>query len=387
MEDDLLPPIPAITAMIPPLPYKYDPEDERVNALLDTVSAFCGAEFTEVPPDPDGEEGVPVPLADEEAPKPKPGDPDFVIDPDDPDKSGQIDPDKPGLQPGEIVDPDDPSVEPAPLLPDELDKLREAYKIALEKNIEEKTDYWAKLWQVIRLISAMGCWTESHDDTFILQYRTQRYEAEQTCACGRCCRCDEDTIVIPIEYAPLELHPDTTKNPVERQMEARPFIKGVISVIVNGKREETVIDQEYLNEHYDHYTQKLYINREDFSDLLYAGGRCCCLCKRKLVVTLWYNAGYYEIPQTILPLVCQLMGKIEDSKKPLSDCEAAVTQVSGLLKSMKTGNIQYAWSDNNNALGNTQALFTEIYNIASMAELFGLSRCDIINHEEAGDVI
>lgn len=377
MEDETLMPTPAIVEMIPPLPYEYDPEDERINAILDNVSAFCGAEFTEVPQNPDEEPGVPVPLADDEGTKPQPGGPDFVIDPNDPDKTGQIDPDIPG--------------DPYPEWPsDELDKLREAYQTALAKNIEEKTDYWAKLWQVIRLISTMACWTESHDDTFIIQYRTQRYEAGQTrSCCGRCCNCDEDTITIPIEYAPLKRYLDQDKNPVEREFEAKPFIKAVISVVVNGRRCEEVISQEYLNSHYDPYTQKLYISRNDFPNLLLSG-RCpgaCCLCNRKLTITLWYNAGYYNIPQAILPLVCQLMGKIEDSKKPLSDCTAAVTQVSGLLKSMKTGNIQYMWSDRDNALGNTQSLFTEIYNIASMAELFGLSRCDIINHEEAGDVV
>lgn len=369
MEDEELNQTPAITAMIPPLPHSYDPDDDRINAILDEVSTFCGAKFTEVPPNPDDEEGGGdiVPLDDAPAE-------------DDNDKNGDGIPD--------VEDPGSPS-EPYPEGPsEELDKLREAYKIALAQNIIEKTDYWAKLWQVIRLISTMGCWTEGYDDTLIVQYRTQQYSAEQTCSChGNCCECDADTVIIPIEYAPLELNPDGELNPLERKMTAKPFIKGMISVIVNGKREEQEIPQEYLNERYDPYTGKLYIMREDFSDLLYAGGKCCCLCKRKLTITLWYNAGYYSLPKAILPLVCQLMGKIEDSKKPLSDCTAAVTQVSGLLKSMKTGNIQYAWSDRDNALGNTQSLFTEIYNIASMAELFGISRCDLISTEEAGDVI
>ncbi len=370
MEDELdQTQTPAITEMIPPLPYVYDPEDERTNMILDEVAAFCGAEFTEVPPDPDDEEGGGdiMPLDDEPAE-------------DDNDKNHDGIPD--------VEDPGSPA-EPYPEGPsEELDKLREAYKTALAKNIAEKEEYWAILWQVIRLISTMGCWTESHDDTFIVQYRTQQYIAEQASSCTcHCCKCDEDTIVIPIDYAPLQLHPDDDKNPVEKKFDARPFIKGVISVVVDGKREEATIDQEYLNDRYDPYTQKLYINREDFPEVLYDQGRCCCLCLRKLTITLWYNAGYYGIPKTLLPLVCQLMGKIKDSKKPLSDCEAAVTQVSGLLKSMKTGNIQYAWSDRDNKLANTQALFTEIYNIASMAELFGLSRCDIINQEEAGDVI
>ena len=164
MEDEKLNLTPEIVATIPPLPHQYDPEDSRVVSILETVSSFCGAEFTEVPQNPDEEPGVPVPLINDEEEKPKPGDPDFVIDPDDPDKTGQIDPDTPGNP-----YPDWPS--------DELDKLREAYQTALAKNLEEKSDYWAKLWQVIRLISTMGCWTESHDDTFIIQYRTPRVVA------------------------------------------------------------------------------------------------------------------------------------------------------------------------------------------------------------------
>lgn len=371
MNDELdEPQIPAITAMIRPLPYTYDPEDSRVTAILDEAAAFCGMEFTEVPPNPDSEEegGDVMPL-----------DGDTPVEEEDNDKNHDGIPD--------IEEPASPA-EPYPEQTDELDKMREAYKNALAKNTAEKEEYWAILWQVIRLISTMGCWTESHDDTFIIQYRTQQYAAEQASSCTcHCCKCDEDVIVIPIDYAPLEINPDESLNPIEKKMTAKPFIKGVISVVVNGKREEVTIDQEYLNERYDPYTQKLYINREDFPELLYNQGRCCCLCLRKLTITLWYNAGYYGIPKTLLPLVCQLVGKIKDSKKPLSDCEAAVTQVCGLLKSMKTGNIQYAWSDNDSKLANTQALFTEIYNIASMTELFGLSRCDIINQEEAGDVI
>lgn len=415
--------MPKETAAIPPLPFVYDENDSRVVSILERVAEFCGKEFTEIPPDPDGEDnpdydpddpdnpenppkegGDIMPLdddvevgdgdgeneEDEEGGsiagskdpehKPKPGDPDFEIDPDDPDKEGQIDPDIPG-QPY----PDGTGEDPNP----DLDDLRDKYKKALEDNAKEKAEYWALLWQVLRLISNMACWTDTHDDTFIVQYRTQSFQARQHNGCSRsCCNCDEDTIVIPIEYAPLELHPDETKNHTERIFDARPFIKGVISVIVRGKREEVVIDQSYLNERYDPFTQKLYINREDFPDILYNGkDGCCCLCERELNITLFYNAGYYMIPEALLPLICQLMGKIEDSKLPLSDCTAALSQVSGLLKSMKLGNIQYTWSDIDDKLSNTQALFTEIYNTASLAELFGLSRCNLINKVDAGDVI
>lgn len=391
MDDEIK--TPELTAAIPPLPSVYDEEDSRVVEILNAVSEYCGKEFTEVPPNPDGEDnpnydpndplsppktgGDIMPLDDEPEDKPQPGDPGFVVDPDDPNKTGQIDPDKPGLQPDEGTS------------DEKMDELRAAYKEALEKNKEEKASYWAMLWQVIRLISTMACWTESYDDTFVVQHRNQTYDAKQANGCCKaCCRCDEDQIMIPIDYAPLEKHLDPDKNVWEQQFDARPFIGAVISVVISGKRQETKIDAKYLNERYDPYTQKLYINREDFPDVLYNGkdGRCC-LCERDLTITLFYNAGYYAIPQALLPLVCQLMGKIEDSKKPLSECSAALSQVSGLLKSMKTGNIQYTWSDNDEKLANTQNLWAEIYNVASMAELYSLSRCNLINKEDAGDVI
>lgn len=400
--DGFMLPTPEVIAAMPALPSTYDENDSRVVDILNAVSTYCGKEFTEVPPDPDGTDnpdydkddptsppkdgGIAVPLAEEgqetgqEEDKPQPGDPDFTIDPDDPNKTGQIDPDVPG-EPYPEGTGEDPN-------PD-LDSLRDAYKAALAQNLAEKQSYWAVLWQVIRLISTMSCWTESYDDTFIVQWRKQTFEAKQVNGCCKaCCRCDEDQIVIPIDYAPLEVHPDTGKNPWEQEFDSKPFIGGVINVVIDGKPEQTKIDAEYLNERYDSFTQKLYINREDFPDVLYANGcNSCCLCERDLTVTLYYNAGYYGIPQALLPLVCQLMGKVEDSKLPLSDCTAALSQVSGLLKSMKTGNIQYTWSDNDNKLANTQNLFAEVYNVASLAELFGLSRCNIVNKIDAGDVI
>lgn len=364
-------PTPQVIAAIPPLPYVYDETDSRVVEILENVSTFCGKEFTLVPPNPDGEKdpetgevegGVPVPLTEEEPTEPTEED----------NGSAEKYPEGTGEEPN----------------PD-LDALRVAYQAALKANTEEKTTYWAILWQVLRLISTMGCWTESHDDTFILQHRKQVFSAKQANGCCRaCCNCDEDQIVIPIEYAPLEKHPDTDKNIWEQELDAKPFIGGVITVIIGGVRQEVKLDSEYLNEHYDHYTQKLYIMREDFPEILFNNRNdCCCLCERDLTITLHYNAGYYTIPQTLLPLICQLMGKIEDSKQPLSDCTAALTQVSGLLKSMKTGNIQYTWADNDEKLANTQNLWAEIYNIATMGELFSISRCEIINKEVAGEVI
>lgn len=374
MEDDL--PTPQLVAAIPPLPYTYDEEDSRVVDILNQVSEFCGKEFTEVPPNPDGEKNP-------ETGELEGGD----IMPLDDTPEEDNDKNKDGIP--DVEDPGSPA-EPYPEGPsEELDKLREAYKLALEKNAEEKASYWAILWQVIRLISNMGCWTESHDDTFIVQQRRQVFHAKQAYGCcKKCCNCDEDNVIIPIEYAPLEKHPDPDKNTWEQELDNQPFIGGVISIVINGVRQETKIEAEYLNQHYDPYAQKLYITRDEFPEVLYSSRvDCCCLCERDLTIIVFYNAGYYRVPQALLPLICQLMGKIEDSKKPLSDCTAALTQVSGLLKSMKNGNIQYTWTDGDNGLENTQNLFAEIYNIASMAELFSISRCNIINYESAGEVI
>lgn len=381
--------MPKEIAAIPALPSTYNENDSRVVDILNKAAAFCGKEFTVIPPNPDGEDnpdydpenpddptnppkegGDIMPLDDDIEVKPKPGDDDFVIDPEDPDKEGQIDPDVPG-EPY----PDGTGEDPNP----DLDDLRDKYKEALAKNKEEKEAYWAVLWQVIRLLSTMSCWTESYDDTFIVQKRTQIFNAKQVNGCCKpCCNCDEDQIMIPLEYAPLG----------DCERGDKPFIRAIITVFVKGEKREVVVDQEYLNDRYDYTGQRLFINREDFPDILYVGNcGTCCLCERDLTITLFYNAGYCTIPEAILPLICQMMGKVEDSKLPLSNCKAAFEQVSGLLKSKKMGNIQYTWSDNDNKLANTQNLFAEIYNVAMLGELFGLSRCEIVNKVDAGDVI
>lgn len=365
-------PTPELISIIPPLPYKYDPEDERVNAILDEVAEFCGHEFTEVPQNPDEEPGAPMPLADSDDEKPQPGDPDFVIDPDGPDETGQIDPDKPG--------------EPYPEQTDELDKLREEYKAAKAKNLEEKESYWAILWQVIRLISDATCWTNSYDDTFIMQHRTQEHKAVQL---GYCEFAKNKCVCVPptqyqLFYAPVESCDETDDNPMEKTHKVKPFIGGEIHYTDEvGEYQIEKIPQEYLNSHYNPHTEKVTINPADFESLV--AKRCECL--QEVDIVLHYNAGYCSIPKALLPLICQLINKIEDSKQSINECAGAMTQVAGLLKSKKVGNIQYSWSDKDTEASKTQALFTQIYNLANVAELFSISRCDIINIEEAGEVI
>lgn len=370
-----------ISGELPPLSYTYDPDDTLVVSIVDQVAEFCGMEFTEVPENPDGrpnpdwdpsdpsspekDGGQPMPLSDEEENKPKPGDPDFVIAPDDPNKEGQIDPDAPGqpYPPGTGEDPN----------PD-LDDARDEYKKALEANLKERQTYWTKLWQVIRFISNITCWTDQIDDTFLMQTRTQYYNVEQVCGCRPgCCHCNEDEIDIPLEYSPIPDH---------------PFVDGEITVFINGKPISEKIPEKYLDEHLDHSTNVLHLIREDFPETLYYHGKCCCLCRRKAVVKLRYNAGYESIPLGLLPMICPLLKKIDESKNGLSDCANTMTQVSGLLKAKKVGNIQYQWSDNETNSQKTLSLYTDLYNLASVDEVYALSRCYIAEMpEEMGDVI
>lgn len=394
------PQMPVVVAAKPALPYVYDEEDSRCVDILEKVAAFCGKEFTEVPENPDGtpnpdhdpedptsppnEGGVPVAQAEEggeeEEEKPQPGDPDFVIDPDDPDKTGQIDPDVPGEKypegTGEESNPD-------------LDGLRQAYKNALQQNAIEKAEYWSNIWQAIRFLSNVACWSDNATDTFIVQVRQQTYSAKQVNACSRqCCRCDEDTIVIPLDYSPLYFDSNIEEPHHYDPEEDFAFVGGVISAIINGKPEQVKISSRYLNEHYDPYTQRIYITRDDFPEILLSNrNECCCLCLRDVNITLYYNAGYETIPDALLSLICPILGRIEDAKLSPNQCAMAMTQVSGLLKSKKVGDVQYTWSDKDTEASKTQALYTELFNIANIAELEAISRCAIVTAIDAGEVI
>lgn len=376
-------PTPEEIEIVPALPYNYSADDERINRILDDVAEFCGKEFTVVPPNPDGEKdpetgeiegGVPVPHANEGTDVP-PVETEGEADPD----YGGNEHDNSGAEKypegtGEETDPD-------------LDELRAAYKEAKEKNEAEKASYWALLWQVIRLLSDATCWTDSYDDTFIYQYRSQTHEIDQKPRCcpvqGRCANWTK----IKLHYAPVEItcDPDDDRAPQEREHIAKPFIGGEFHYMdETGDYKIVKIDQKYLNKHYNLHTQEVTIMGADFPDVLTYGK---CDCPQTVTLVLHYNAGYCNIPKALLPLVCQLIHKIEDSTKSINECAGAMTQVAGLLKSKKIGNVQYSWSDKDTEASKTQALFTELYNIANVAELFSISRCDIINTEIAGEVI
>lgn len=238
-------------------------------------------------------------------------------------------------------------------------------------------EMWAKIWLVLRLFSLVTCWTDTSDDLFLMQTRKQQVSLKQMNGCRRnCCYCDEDQIVIPLEYAPLY------------DVDECMYVSGTISVVVRGKIIREEISLEYLKDHTDPFTGKLYIMRDDFPDVLLANRDCCCLCERECTITLEYNAGYETIPDGLLPLICPLLSKIDAAKVGLADCASAMTEVVGLLKRKKVGNVEYEWSDKDSNTAVTQALFTDIFDIGMLAELEAISRCDgIASVEQMGDVV
>ena len=101
-----------------------------------------------------------------------------------------------------------------------------------------------------------------------------------------------------------------------------------------------------------------------------------------------YNAGYARLPNGLLPLMCPIIAKIDEAKISLSDCASAMTKTVGLLKRMKNGNIEREWSDKDNGASATETLLTDIFDIALVAELQAISRCEeITTPDEFGDVI
>lgn len=238
-------------------------------------------------------------------------------------------------------------------------------------------ELWSRIWLVLRLFSLVTCWTDGIDDLFLMQTRKQQTTVEQLCGCRRnCCNCDEDQIIVPLEFAPLY------------DNEECMYVGGTISVVIGGKVVKEEIPADYLYEHTDPYTNKLYIMREDFPDILLWNNRCCCLCRRQCVITLEYNAGYETLPDGLLPLICPLLSKLSSAKVGTSDCAAAMTQVVGLLKRKKVGNVEYEWSDNDPDTADTLALLTDLFDVAMLAEIEAISRCDdAISIGEMGDVV
>lgn len=332
-----------------PVAYIYDKDDPRVVHITDQVIDFCGYEMTEVPPNPDEEPGVPLPLSGDE-----------------PTQDGE---DNEGQEiPGSPADPY-PDGESDGLL-----KLREEYKNALAKNLEEREELWPKIWQAIRYISHLACWTDSDNDTFITSVRHQVEEVSAKCTCTQhCCECDQNVIAIKLDYGPVPRN---------------PFSIAHLSGVYGGEILREVIGHEYLNDHFDPVTGTLYINRRDYPNLLLDKGRPCCLCEHRITIDLEYLAGYDDIPDGILPLVCPIIAKINEAKVAMSSCHQAMTQVAGLLKRKKSGNVEYEWSNVNSDSQKTQTLYTELYNIATLDEVMAISRCYMLDTaDEIGDVI
>lgn len=240
----------------------------------------------------------------------------------------------------------------------------------------EPEKLWPIIWQALRFISNITCWDDAPEDLFLVQRRVQTYDTSVMCGCSpNCCDCDANYVIIPLEYAPYPTDIDD------------PFIKGTISAMVNGEYKSVEIDAEYLNKHLNRSRNKLYISRTDFADILMDGNICCCLCKRDVTIELEYNAGYTAIPAGIFPVLCALINKIQNNFDD-TDCHDNMTQVSGLLKRKKVGNVEYEWSTQDTTTSKTATLYSDIHDIAVVDEVLALSRCYLNNQkEELGDVV
>lgn len=222
---------------------------------------------------------------------------------------------------------------------------------------------WSYIWQVIRRLSVFACWADNHNDTFILQTRTQQFSAKQVNKCCRgCCRCDEDIVKVPLEYEPVV-----------------GYISGSISVVIGGRVVTQEIPLDYLNEHTDWETGILYINREDFPNILMYHGDCCCLCNRDLRIKLVYNAGFEALPVGILPVVCHLINTIDTDTS--DNCVNTMTTTAGLLKRKKVGNVEYEWSDKDDSTYTVNKLTAELSALGVLGEVMALSRCAIADDE------
>lgn len=233
---------------------------------------------------------------------------------------------------------------------------------------------WPIIWRALRRITTINCWDDAPEDLFVLQGRTQIYDTTVKCGCSpNCCDCDENYVIIPLEYAPYPVSVDS------------PFVSGRITAMIDGKFVATSIDVEYLNSHLNKSTNELYISRTDFSDFLMDGSHCCCLCERNVSVELQYNAGYAEIPAGLLPVLCAIIKKEAGSS---DDCHDNMTETSGLLKRKKVGNVEYEWSTKDTSKANTSAILADFYDLGLVDEVLAISRCYLATQSsEIGDVV
>lgn len=233
-------------------------------------------------------------------------------------------------------------------------------------------DTWSYIWQVLRRLSIFTCWAESNDDTLILQVRTQNYSVKQENACCRgCCRCDDDVLRVPLSYEPVP---------------EQGYISGKMTVMIGGRMVTEVLEPEYLAEHTDWETGILYLNREDFPNTLLYKGSCCCLCNRDVRITLVYNAGFELIPNGMLPTICALLEKVDTDTS--DNCAQAMSEVSGLLKRKKVGNVEYEWDVADDSAYTVDRLYAELNTLGVLGEIMVYNRCSIAEPEiETGDVV
>ena len=274
-------------------------------------------------------------------------------------------------------------IDPLPYIYDETnEKIVEISKLIsdfcgiTEENDKYPVDptvLWPLIWQTLRLISSVTCWDDAPEDLFLTQTREQNYFVSLRCKCIRCKLCDDDFVIIPLEYIPL--------NGTDFWVNVK------ITGMINGKYTEQEIEPEYLATHYDKAKNQLYLEKTLFYDIIRENGDNCCRCEHKMNVVLEYNAGYDIVPKGLLPAICYILNKVNNGVDE-EDCHDNLTQTSGLLRRKKVGNVEYEWSVSDTTNSKTATLYSDLHDLGMLDEVLAISRCYLATQqEELGDVV
>lgn len=240
-----------------------------------------------------------------------------------------------------------------------------------DKYPTEPAVLWPLIWQTLRILSNITCWSDTIDDLFLTQTRTQSYPVIiDHCEC-LCRLCDDAFVIIPLEFSP---HPDDF------------MISVTISGMVNGEFVKRELDVETVMKGFDEGQDKLYLPKQMFYDLIKQYDNCCS-CVYNMTVTMKYNAGYDGIPQGLYPAVCYILNKINNSVD-IEDCHDNLTTTSGLLQRKKVGNVEYQWSTQDTTNSKTATLYSDLHDLGMIDEVLAFSRCYLSTQEEVlGDVV
>ena len=240
-----------------------------------------------------------------------------------------------------------------------------------DKYPTDDTVLWPLIWQTLRIISSITCWDDFPNDLFLMQTRLQSYPVSIKCDKLCCAKCDDQFVIIPLEYTPY---------PQDFMVSAK------ITGMVQGKFVSKDLNVEELLQGFDASRNQIYIAKSEFYDLIKESDQCC-RCKYNMSVELEYNAGYDAIPNGLFPIICYILNKVNNGTDD-TDCHDSMTTTSGLLRRKKVGNVEYEWSTQDTTNSKTATLYSDLHDLGMLDEVMAISRCYLATQEEVlGDVV